>query len=82
MPADSTLLRFAVYRPTLRGPIYLGDVLAVDRDAAVAQGIETYGGEVAAHRATAVTPASTQLLERAVQALAKRRRPVRNLTSR
>lgn len=66
--------RFAVYRPTLRGPIYLGDVLAVDRDAAVAKGIETYGGEVAAHRATAVTPASTQLLERAVQALATRRR--------
>lgn len=68
----SELLRFAVYRDSLRGPAYLGDVLARDRDHAVQLGAGTYGGAVVAHRSSkpgAVSP----LLERAVRSAERRR---------
>lgn len=68
----SELLRWAVYRDSMRGPSYLGDVLAIDRDAAVRAGAQTFGGAVVAHRSSkpgAVSP----LLERAVRSAERRR---------
>lgn len=76
----SELLRWAVYRDSMRGPSYLGDVLAIDRDAAVRAGGQTFGGAVVAHR-TSKPGAVSPLLERAVRS-AERRRGVSKAYSR
>lgn len=69
----SALLRWAVYRDALRGPSYLGDVLARDREHAVQLGTITYGGAVVAHRSPKAGSVSP-LLERAVRTMTKRDR--------
>jgi len=67
-------LRFAVYRDrTPLTPIYLGDVLAPDRDEAERAGASTYGGRVVAHRSAKPGEVSAAL-ERVVRRVEKRQR--------
>jgi hypothetical protein len=65
-------IRWAVYRPTLAAPVYLGDVIAVDREAAIRAGLLKFGGTVAVHR----TPArdASPALERALRKMARAER--------
>lgn len=65
-------LRFAVYRDRApQSPIYLGDVLAADRDAAAARGALLYGGRVVVHRSAKAGAVSPEL-ERAVRSVTRR----------
>jgi hypothetical protein len=68
----SARLRFAVYRDRAPlSPVYLGDVLAADRDAAERAGASTYGGRVVVHRSAKEGHVSPEL-ERVVRAVTKR----------
>lgn len=63
-------IRWAVYRPTLATPVYLGDVIAVDREAALRAGLLKFGGAtVAVHQ----TPsrAASPALERELRKMAR-----------
>ena len=66
--------RFAIYRDRspLAGPVYLGDVLAVDRDAAERDGATQYGAPVVAQRTTSRAPSPA--LERALRSVTRRDR--------
>lgn len=67
-------LRFAVYRDrTPLSPIYLGDVLAPDRDTAQLRGAQVFGGRVVVHRSAKPGTVSPEL-ERAVRGVTKRDR--------
>lgn len=67
-------IRWAVYRASLLdpAPIYLGDVLAADRDQAERLGAATYGGAVVAQRTPSREPSPA--LERALRAVTGRNR--------
>lgn len=68
----SARLRWAVYRDRApQTPIYLGDVLALDREAAQRDGTALYGGRVVVHRSAKPGDASPAL-ERAVRTVTKR----------
>ena len=65
-------LRWAVYRDRApQSPIYLGDVLAPDRDAAEQRGAQLYRGRVVVHRSPKPGAVSPEL-ERAVRSVTKR----------
>lgn len=74
-------LRFAVYRDRSPfEPTYLGEVLAVDRDAAVRDGEKTFGGAVVAMRASgsaakAPTPELERALAKVERSATRRNRP-------